>query len=333
MNTLTETQRIASISDIYNRKNTTQNRNGLFSFLKSGVALAILANILWGASFLASKYTLAAWKPFTVSSLRFGIATFLLFIGLKLFNKKIEVPQSLKDWFNLILVATTGFGLLYPFQLAGLKYITSGLSAAIMLTSPLFVILAGRFFLGEKLTARKIIAIIIGMIGGSFLLYSNGSLAFQFSNSISSGTLLTLVSSLCLALSVIFTKKLTGKLDSANITFWSMAIGFFELTIAAFIFEEEGLANIIRTSTSAAWIALFFLALFCSAFCFFIWNLALTKTSPKEIASTMHIKTPTAVLIGIYLANEKMTLPILLGAGIVMLGVWLSQYSFTGRKA
>ena len=327
MNTITSAQRMTSIT------NVSHKRVAVLSFVRSGVVLAIFANILWGASFLASKYTLAAWKPFTVSSLRFGIATVLLFIGLKFFNEKIEVPQSFKDWLNLILVATTGFGLLYPFQLAGLKYITSGLSAAIMLTSPLFVILAGKLFLDEKLTARKIIAVVIGMVGGFFLLHSNGSLAFRFSDSISSGTFLTLISSLCLALLVIFTKKLTGKLDSANITFWSMAVGFFELTIAAFIFEEEGLANIIRTSTPSAWIALFFLALVCSAFCFFIWNLALAKASPREIASTMHIKTPTAVLIGIYLANEKMTLPILFGTGIVMLGVWLSQYSFNGRKS
>ena len=41
---------------------------------KSGFALAVLANLIWGTSFLTSKYTLNVWGPFTASALRFAIA-------------------------------------------------------------------------------------------------------------------------------------------------------------------------------------------------------------------------------------------------------------------
>lgn len=68
-----------------------------------------------------------------------------------------------------------------------------------------------------------------------------------------------------------------------------------------------------------------FLALVCSAFCFFVWNHALSKASPQEIASSMHIKTPTAVLLGVFIANEQLTTPVIAGAVLVMFGVWLSQ--------
>lgn len=300
--------------------------NTRFINLRSGVVLAVLANILWGTSFLASKYTLQAWSPFTASSLRFGIATILLFIGLKIFAKKIEVPQTFKDWLNVILVATTGFGILYPLQLEGLKYIPSGLSAAIMLLSPLFVLVLGKIFLNEKLNSYKWIAIALGIAGGITLLWSSGTLSFNLSSKLITGSALTLVSALSLACSIIATKKISSKLSTSNITFWSMAIGFLQLAIAAFIFEEHSLANIINTSTASSWIALFFLSLVCSAFCFFIWNLALSETSPREIASTMHIKTPVAVLIGVFLAGEYLTPPVFIGTGFVMFGVWLSQY-------
>ena len=40
---------------------------------------------------------------------------------------------------------------------------------------------------------------------------------------------------------------------------------------------------------------------------------------------SMHIKTPTAVFIGVFIANETLTSSVLFGAGLVMLGLWLSQ--------
>jgi drug/metabolite transporter (DMT)-like permease len=135
--------------------------------------LTILANILWGASFLASKYTLQAWGPFTASSLRFGIATIALFLVLRLLGKKIEIPFDLKQWGGLIIIATTGYGALYPLQLAGLRYISSGLSAAIMLTSSLLVLLFGKTLLSESLSIQKWLALGLGVIGGSILLLSS----------------------------------------------------------------------------------------------------------------------------------------------------------------
>jgi len=221
-------------------------------------------------------------------------------------------------------VNTTGFGFLYPLQLTGLQFIPSGLSAAIMLTSPLFVVLASHLFLKDLITKNKLIALGIGIVGGVFLLNANGSLGKQ-APSLVMGSLLTLVASLSLALSVIATRKLSGRLDSGSLTFWSMGLGFVQLTIAAFVFEEEGLARIFKTATLNSWIALFFLALVCSAFCFFIWNYALAKASPKEIASTMHIKTPTAVLIGALVAGEVISRELIIGTLIVMAGVWISQ--------
>lgn len=295
--------------------------------VSTGFSLAILANIIWGASFLASKYTLQAWGPFTASSLRFGIATVALFVVLTLMGKKIDIPTKRGNWLSLITIATSGFGLLYPLQLGGLKYITSSLSAAIMLTSPLLVLVLGKVILKENLTTQKWIALSIGVFGGSILLSAqkNSVVDITSSEEFILGSLMTLAASLSLAISVIATRKLSRELSTPSITVWTMAIGFLELTVAAFIFEENILASLTKNAGLISWMALFFLALVCSAFCFFIWNSALAMTSPQEIASSMHIKTPTAVLIGISIGNESLSMEIILGTVLVMGGVWLSQ--------
>ncbi|HXH76161.1 MAG TPA: DMT family transporter [Bacteriovoracaceae bacterium] len=295
------------------------------SNLSSGFMLAIIANFLWGTTFLASKYTLLAWGPFTSAGLRFGIATICLFVVLKVLGKKIETPQDLKQWFGLLVIGTTAFGLLYPMQLAGLKFIPSSLSAAIMLTSPLAVLFLGRIILRERLSKIKYLALGFGIAGGSILITSTSNLSVNFNTDFVYGSFLTFASALSLAISIIATRKVSKNISSVSLTFWSMAIGFFELTIAAFIFEENILASINRNSNLLVWLSMIFLAVVCSSFCFFIWNHALSKASPQEIASSMHIKTPTAVLIGVVIANEELTAPIIIGTALVMYGVWLSQ--------
>ena len=296
-----------------------------FNF-SSGFLLAIVANILWGTTFLASKYTLQAWGPFTSAAPRFGIVSVCLLVILKALKKKIEMPETIQHWIGLFIIATTAFGVLYPMQLAGLKYIPSSLSAAIMLISPLAVLLLSRTVLQERLSRLKYVALTFGVIGGAILLSSTGNrLSVDLNSDFFVGTLLTLASALSLAISAIATRKYSKEISSASITFWTMAFGFVELTLAAFFFEENVLATINTNSNMLSWLSLFFLAFVCSSFCFYIWNYALSKASPQEIASSMHIKTPTAVLIGVFIAGEELTSRVIIGTALVMFGVWLSQ--------
>lgn len=304
---------------------STERAESYFNF-SSGFVLAIVANILWGTSFLASKYTLQAWGPFTSSALRFGIATVCLLGILKAMKKKIDMPDSTKQWLGLVVIATSAFGFLYPMQLAGLKFIPSSLTAAIMLISPLAVLLLSRIVLQERLSKLKYVALTFGVVGGGILLSSTSNgVSIDFNSDFLWGSFLTLASAVSLAISAIVTRQYSSQISSASITFWTMAIGFLELSLAAFIFEENVLATINTNSNMLSWLSLFFLAFVCSAFCFYIWNHALSKASPQEVASSMHIKTPTAVLIGVLIANEELTSTVIVGTTLVMFGVWLSQ--------
>ena len=286
---------------------------------------AVVANVLWGTTFLASKYTLQAWGPFTSAGLRFGIATIFLFSALKILRKEIQLPNSSKQWLGLFLIATSSFGILYPMQLGGLQFIPSSLSAAIMLTSPIVVLILGKFFFNDSLSANKYVALFFGLVGGAVLISSTSNLSLSFDSNFVKGTFFTLGASISLAVSAILTRKYSKGLSNYSLTFWTMAIGFIELSIAAFVMEEDALASISRNSNFIAWSSMMFLAIVCSAFCFLMWNYAVTKASPQQVASSMHIKTPTAVILGVFIANEALTNQIMIGTALVMFGVWLSQ--------
>ena len=288
----------------------------------SGFGIALLANILWGSSFLASKYTLTTWGPFTASALRFALALTVMGICLPLFRYKLKLPKLKTDVLGLTFISLSAFGLLYPLQLEGLKLISSGLSAAIMLTSPLFVTAFGHLFLRETFSTKKIMALALGVSGGCILIFPNSNPLSGSSHEMLLGSLLTLGASMSLAGSVVLTRKFALKLDTANLTFWSMLGGF--LMLAPFAVTEVA-SNPPQLPSAAALGSLVYLAVICSALCFLLWNSALAKSSAKDLASTMHIKTPTAMILGALIASEQISIFLVIGSIIVAFGVWLSQ--------
>ncbi len=294
---------------------------------RSGFALALLANLIWGTSFLASKVTLMVWGPFTASALRFAAAIAGMLVLLPALGLPIQVPRSRGAWWRVLLIGVSGFGLLYPLQLAGLTAIPSSLSAAIMLTSPLFVLMFSAGFLREPLSQQKLFAIGLGIIGGVVLVspstFAGSSWTMTTLPRLMGGFLLTLAASLSLAISVVATRSVSRDLDSRSLTFWSMCVGEALLIPLAF-FEKQPMPA--GASLSQAVLALIFLALFCSVFAFLIWNRALAISSPQEIASTMHVKTPVAVLLGIAVAGEPMTFSIIAGSILISFAVGLSQW-------
>ena len=294
---------------------------------KSGFALAVLANLIWGTSFLTSKYTLKVWGPFTASALRFAIALAGMLLILPALGLSIELPRSRKVWARVFLVGLSGFGILYPLQLAGLAWIPSSLSAAIMLTSPLFVLLLAAGFQGEMLSPQKLIAIGLGMFGGVMLVSPGNFQADTWTigaiGHLIKGSLLTLGASASLAVSVIATRSASKELDSRSLTFWSMCVGE-ALLIPFALFESK--PAVTTGSFGYAFIALLFLALFCSVFAFLIWNRAISLTSPQNLASTMHIKTPVAVFLGTIIVGEPVTFSIVSGILLISFAVWLSQW-------
>jgi len=293
----------------------------------SAFALGVLANMLWATSFLGSKYTLMAWGPFTASFLRFVLAVLAMGCLFPLIGIKLRLPKR-SEWKAISLVGLFQFGLLYPLQLFGLQHISTSLSAAIMLFSPLLVITFASGLLKERINAQKIIAILIGIGGGLILLQEHLAKGGDYLL----GVILTVAASLCLALGIVLTRKYGKNVETPQLTLWSMLVGSIIL-FPFVVFESASLDSLYFSWSNhyPAILALIYLAVVCSAFTFYIWNKALTLSPTKTLASTMHLKTPVAIIIGVLIAGESVTPSILAGAGIVFFGVWLSQAKITFR--
>lgn len=296
----------------------------------SAFALAISANCAWGATFLASAWTLQVWDPITSTFVRFVLAGALLaiFVSRRDFASLLRSRAGVG---HLLLLAVSGYATLYPLQLTGLLYLPTALSAVLMQTSPLLVVALSPLLLAEK-PSTLLLALLIGAaLLAALLVRETSSLgadqvALSFRD-LAWGSLLTLLAALSLAVSVLTSRKLASYAQPTTYTSLSMLVGAALLAPLSLLEERNLLATL---QSGEIWSprhigALTFLVIVASAAAFWMWNTALARAPATGLASTMYLKTPVAVVLGITVNNEPLSLPGLLLATALVLLVAISE--------
>ena len=284
---------------------------------KKAFLLALTANVLWASSFVGSKFTLLSWGPYTSVFLRFALSFLVLLVFYSAVGIKITIPKSRKQLSAIVALGLI-LGALYSLQLSGLLYISTGFSASIMLLAPLILVIFAPLIASERTEHQKIIAIVIGIMGGLILLSSKLSLTSEAPL----GVWLTLGAAVCLAIFTLLSRRFSIILDHPTLTLYSFVVG--AVAIAPFALFEAPIAQ-MASEFSKSLIALFYLVIACTAIPFFIWNRATSMTEAKNLASTMHAKTPAAIILGVVFFNETITWTLVLGTVIVTFALWLSQ--------
>jgi drug/metabolite transporter (DMT)-like permease len=127
-------------------------------------AMLIALSLLWGASFLFNGIAVKALPPFTIVTLRVGLAALVLWALVRATGQPL--PKSKTIW-----VAFFGMGLLnnvLPFCLIvwGQTQISGGLASILNATTPLFgVVVAHCLTADEKMTGNRLAGVIAGFSG------------------------------------------------------------------------------------------------------------------------------------------------------------------------
>src|SRR5699024_11171706 len=148
-----------------NRQTVTSTSSRIDSTMDvSGWAMLLTLSILWGGSFFFVKVAVAELTPFTIVTLRVGLAALILFIILRISG--ISLSFNWRVW-----LAFLGMGFLnnvVPFSLIvwGQTHIASGLAAVLNATTPLATVIIAHFFTAdEKITINRFAGVIVGFFG------------------------------------------------------------------------------------------------------------------------------------------------------------------------
>lgn len=277
----------------------------------------VLANVLWGTTFLATKELILLSTPLSSVVMRFALATAIYsFIGLAIRNdfQITIIKENLRD---ITVLSFVSFSFMYVSQAVGLKYISSAQSAVIMMLAPIFLLVFEKIQI-QIVKKIDVFVVVMGAVGAILIMSDKVSLDLNPSSQI--GFSFTIFAAALLALSISLTNKIKKKtkseLTTFNLTFFTILIGTIGLLPFYFFSNPPKIVNLV-TSELLGWTL--YLSLVCTIFTFYIWNWAIVNSEKSIIALSMYIKTPVAVFLGSHLLNEKLTLQFFIGTVLILI--------------
>lgn len=278
--------------------------------------LALLAGI-WGSSFILVKKSLVVFDPAQVGSLRI-FSAFCFFLPFFLYNLK-KIPFAKAKYFLLAGL----LGNLLPsflFSLAGSK-LDSGVSGALNSTTPLFTLIIGASFFGNKITQRQSFGIVLGFIGAILLILAGAS-GFH----VNGYAFFVILATLLYGINLNITKKyLTGLgIDSFLITSCIfMTIGPIA---AGVLFSTDFVSKLQEPNAIQALVFAVLLGVLGSAIAMVLFNRLIQMTSAVLASSVTYLIPIVAILWGV-IDGEAILFQHYLGMSIILIGVYLVNKS------
>jgi len=277
--------------------------------------------LIWAGSFVFIRVGLKDFPPITLALLRFALASPFLLV-FSLFNKNEKIFSLKAKFMELNVLALTGVSLLYIFQFYSLKFISAAAGSIIINSTVIFMALLSALFLKEKLNKRKVLGILIAFIGVSILVSNDGK-TLDFSSSQFLGGVLMLGAALCWAIYSVLSKKILQFNSSLTLTTATFGLGTLHLLPAAFILENP--VKAVFESSKTGWVSVFYLAFLSSALAYFLWNKILVKLEVAKVGATLYAIPIPTMIFGYVFLNEAITKTTLIGASLVIFGVYLTE--------
>lgn len=281
--------------------------------------LLILVSFVWAGSFIVVEIATEEMDPIDLGFLRFLVATPLLILLVVFQKKSLVLPKKELPW--LIVLGLTGVTLLYLFQFLGIHYTNAPTASVLINTNVIFIAILSGLFLHERLTRKRIAGIVLSFIGVFVIMFSDLSKQeITFDNLFLIGGLLMLLSALCWTLYSLVGKRLLHTYDEFVITAYAFSLG----TVFYLPFVVFHIGPVIQHTSLEGWLAILYLALICSLFGYLGWYYGLKHTDASKAAVFLNFIPLFTILMSFFLGTS-LTWFFLLGAGLIIYGVWLAQ--------
>jgi drug/metabolite transporter (DMT)-like permease len=269
--------------------------------------------LLWSFAFVAGKIGVTYCPPLILLSARFLLAGILI-LGISAVRGD-GWQMTWRDAAVFALLGVANNALYLGLGYTGLKTVSAGLGGLIVSANPVFTAMLAALLLGDPLTWRKAVGLLLGIVGVGFIVWHRMSVGTDSWH----GILFTLASLASIVVGTILFKVLApkGSLWIGN-GVQNLAGGLAVLPVAL-IFSSAG--DIVPNARLLG--AFAFLVLGGSVLAYWIW-FHLLKVCGATAASAYHfLMPPLGMLFAWIVLGEHFALRDLLGVIPVALGVYL----------
>lgn len=195
-----------------------------------GVLLVPLLGLLWGLNWPAVKIVLAELPPWSMRSIGLISAGLVLVLFARASGQSLRVEPT--QWMRLAISSVLTIAVMNVSIAFAQTIMATSRTTIVTFTMPLWTVILAWFFLGERLHARSVIGLSLGLAGLAALAYPlvrDGQLTI--------GILYALIGGFGWALGTIVSKRWPVKASPVAIATWQLLIGGSCALIGALIFE------------------------------------------------------------------------------------------------
>ncbi len=274
--------------------------------------------IVWGSTYFFIKMAVQSIHPLAVVGIRFFIGG-IAFLLIAILTKRLNPFPTLKQIGASILLGSLlllgGNGLISYAE----RKVDSYLVALIIASTPLVVAIFDRILLKKRITATRIVGIILGEIGVALLVYNGKSLTTSLNIEIA----MVILAILLWAIATTLGHKFNVYPDNlVNSGIQMLFAGSIALILACALGELNEAS--LRTITAHSLFGLVYLAIV-GSLAFSAYTYLLSHEPASRIVSYSLVNPVIAVILGFFLGNETpvryfaIGLPLILGGLVALL--------------
>lgn len=286
------------------------NKKTAFSF-KVIVAFATVY-IVWGSTYFFIQKAITGFPPFLLGAIRFLVAGILMLGWTILKGEKVFVIKNIKHAaVSGFLMLTVGTGAVIWVE----QYLPSAMVAIMVSSGPIWFILLDKPMWAKNFRSKATIGGLILGFAGVILLFSEKIIS-AFSTSAShhelEGIAILIIGSMAWAGGSLYSKyKSTGGSVLVNSAWQILAAGV--AFIPGSLLRGELQQVHWHSISNSAWLSLLYLIFFGSiaAFSAYVWLLQVRPA--MQVSTHAYVNPVVAVLLGVFFANEHISLLQMLG--------------------
>ncbi|ADU70215.1 DMT family transporter [Pantoea sp. At-9b] len=278
----------------------------------------ILLAAIWGASFLFMRIAAPQFGAINTAFLRVLFGFIGLAVILLVLRSSFDFAGKLRA---ALILGVINSGLPFFMYCLAAKWLPAGYSAILNATTPLMGAVIGVTFFSEKLTVRKWIGVILGLIGITVITTLGESHA---DSNVLAGVAACLVATGCYGLAGFLTRRWIsqrGGLDAKTVAFGSqIGATLFLLPFFAFSVAHE---PDINWQQPTVWASVLAVGLICTALAYILYFRLIADIGPLRSLTVTFLIPPFAVLWGYLVLDETLSSGFVLGAVMVCVAVWM----------
>ena len=281
-----------------------------------GLLCGLGAAVIWGGMYVVSKVVLEIIPPFMLVSLRLLLGALTLLI--------VQLIQGLpkisrRQFAQVVGVGFVGYGISLSLQFLGTKLSTAANGSLVTSATPAFVLLFAWLLLKERITPRRLIALLLATLGVVAVIDPRSA---QLNPELFLGNILLVGAAITWALYSVLVRRVTQSIDVLAFSLIAF-LGGMPVSIPAGAWEWSTLG--IDEITPGVIGGILFLGVISTALAMVLWNTAFAFLDASVASLTFFAQPVVGTLLGWLFLGEQITPLFLLGGVLIATGLLIAS--------